>query len=113
MRARGGRLAMSGWTEQTEIPVEAVVQRMHDRGVRRFVFSSIDHDGTLGGPDLDGARQIAQAIRGSFIYSGGVSSVDDLRALAQLREVNLHGVIVGKALYEGRFTVSDGQTALA
>jgi phosphoribosylformimino-5-aminoimidazole carboxamide ribotide isomerase len=110
--ARGGRLATSGWTEQTEIPVESVVQRMHDRGVRRFVFSSIDHDGTLGGPDLDGARQIAQAIRGSFIYSGGVSTLDDLRSLVALRQVNMAGVIVGKALYEQRFTVRDAQQIL-
>jgi phosphoribosylformimino-5-aminoimidazole carboxamide ribotide isomerase len=110
--ARGGRLATSGWTEQTDIPVDSVVQRLHDRGVRRFVFSSIDHDGTLGGPDLDGARQIAQAIRGSFIYSGGVSTLDDLRSLVALRQVNMAGVIVGKALYERRFTVGEAQQIL-
>jgi phosphoribosylformimino-5-aminoimidazole carboxamide ribotide isomerase len=110
--ARGGRLATSGWTEQTDIPVESVVQRLHDRGVRRFVFSSIDHDGTLEGPDLEGARRIAQAIRGSFIYSGGVSTLDDLRALVGLRQVNMGGVIVGKALYEQRFSVSDAQRIL-
>ena len=111
--ARDGSLATSGWTEQTQIPIESVFERLGGRGVRRFVYSSIDRDGMLDGPDLEGARRAAHAVRGSFIYSGGVSSVDDLRALAQLREVNLHGVIVGKALYEGRFTVSDGQTALA
>jgi phosphoribosylformimino-5-aminoimidazole carboxamide ribotide isomerase len=110
--ARGGRLATSGWTEQTDIPVESVVRRLHDRGVRRFVFSSIDHDGTLEGPDLEGARRIAQAIRGSFIYSGGVSTLDDLRALMALRQVNMGGVIVGKALYEQRFSVSDAQRIL-
>ena len=96
-----------------QIPIESVFERLGGRGVRRFVYSSIDRDGMLDGPDLEGARRAAHAVRGSLIYSGGVSSVDDLRALAQLREVNLHGVIVGKALYEGRFTVSDGQTALA
>ena len=55
---------------------------------------------------------VAQAVRGSFVYSGGVSSLDDLRALAGLRQVNLGGVIVGKALYEGRFSVAEGQAAL-
>jgi phosphoribosylformimino-5-aminoimidazole carboxamide ribotide isomerase len=110
--ARGGRLATSGWTEQTEIPVESVVERLHYRGVRRFVFSSIDHDGTLGGPDLDGARRIAQAIRGTFIYSGGVSALEDLRSLVALRQVNMTGVIVGKALYEQRFSVRDAQQIL-
>jgi phosphoribosylformimino-5-aminoimidazole carboxamide ribotide isomerase len=110
--ARDGLLATSGWTEQTEIPVDSVAERMRARGVRRFVFSSIDRDGTMTGPDLDGVKRIAQAIRGSFIYSGGISSLEDLRALAELRQVNLSGVIVGKALYERRFSVSDAQGVL-
>jgi phosphoribosylformimino-5-aminoimidazole carboxamide ribotide isomerase len=110
--ARNGKLAAAGWSEQTEIPMEYVVERLGRRGVHRFVYSSIDRDGMLGGPDLDGARQIAAAARGSFIYSGGISSLDDIRALLALRQVNLSGVIVGKALYEGRFTVGDAQQAL-
>lgn len=110
--ARDGRLAAAGWTEQTDIPVESVFERVGGRGVRRFVYSSIDHDGMLTGPDLDGVRRVAQAVRGSFLYSGGVSSVDDLRALSGLRQVNLTGVIVGKALYERRFTIADAQLAL-
>jgi phosphoribosylformimino-5-aminoimidazole carboxamide ribotide isomerase len=110
--ARNGRLASSGWTEQTDIPVESVVATLGARGVRRFVYSSIDRDGRLAGPDLEGATAIAQAVRGSFVYSGGVSSLDDLRALAALRQVNMTGVIVGKALYEERFTVGEAQRAL-
>jgi phosphoribosylformimino-5-aminoimidazole carboxamide ribotide isomerase len=110
--ARDGRLAASGWAEQTEIPAEPVIARLGDRGVRRFVYSSIERDGTLTGPDIEGARRIAQAVRGTFQYSGGVSSVADLEALAALRQVNLGGVIVGKALYERRFTVAEGQAAL-
>ncbi len=109
---RGGRVATSGWTDQTEIPVEAVFERLSDRGVRRFVYSSIDRDGMLDGPDLDEARRIADAVRGSFIYSGGVSSLDDLRALSGLRQVNLAGVIVGTALYERRFGVEEAQGVL-
>ena len=110
--ARDGQLAMSGWTEQTPIPLEDVIDRLGARGVRRFVYSSIEHDGMLGGPDLDGVRRVARAVRGSFVYSGGVSSPEDLRTLAGLRQVNLAGVIVGKALYERRFTVGEGQSAL-
>jgi phosphoribosylformimino-5-aminoimidazole carboxamide ribotide isomerase len=109
---RAGKIATSGWTEQTEIPVESVFARLADRGVRRFVYSSIDRDGMLGGPDLDEAQRIAEAVKGSFIYSGGVASLDDLRALAGLRQVNLTGVIVGKALYEGRFEVGEAQRIL-
>jgi len=110
--ARAGRLATSGWTEQTEIPVEDVVERMRSRGVRRFVYSSIDRDGTMNGPDLDRARRFAQALQGSFVYSGGISTLDDLRALVALRQVNLSGVIVGKALYERRFSVPDALAVL-
>jgi phosphoribosylformimino-5-aminoimidazole carboxamide ribotide isomerase len=109
--ARNGRLATNGWTEQTEIPAESVIERLGQRGVRRFVYSSIERDGMLDGPDLKAVQRIAQAVRGSFVYSGGISSVEDLRALAALRQVNLSGVIVGKALYEGRFTVGEGIAA--
>jgi phosphoribosylformimino-5-aminoimidazole carboxamide ribotide isomerase len=110
--ARGGRVAGAGWTEQTDIPLEAVIEQLGARGVRRFVYSSIDRDGMLEGPDLDGARRVAEVVRGSYTYSGGVSSLDDLRALVGLRQVNLNGVIVGKALYERRFTVADAQAVL-
>ncbi len=110
--ARNGRLAASGWTEQTEIPVEPVIERLSHRGARRFVFSSIERDGMLTGPDVGGVKRVAEVVRGAFVYSGGVASLDDLRSLAALRQVNLVGVIVGKALYERRFTVAEGQEAL-
>jgi phosphoribosylformimino-5-aminoimidazole carboxamide ribotide isomerase len=109
--ARKGRLAAAGWLEQTELPVEVAIDRLQARGVSRFVYSSIERDGTLAGPDLEGLQRVAEAIRGSFVYSGGVASVDDLRAIARLGLANLVGVIVGKALYEQRFTVAEGQGA--
>ena len=110
--ARAGKLAGAGWTDQTDIPIGAVVERLGARGVQRYVYSSIDRDGMLGGPDLEGARRVAESVRGTYAYSGGVSSVEDLRALVELRQVNLRAVIVGKALYEGRLTVSDAQAVL-
>lgn len=110
--ARSGKVAGAGWTEQTDIPIEAVIEQLGNRGVRRFVYSSIDRDGMLQGPDLDGARRVAEAVRGTYIYSGGISSLDDLRALVELRQVNLRAVIVGTALYEGRFTVGEAQALL-
>lgn len=109
---RNRRLATRGWTDELDIPVETVIQRLGSRGVRRFVYSSIDRDGTLGGPDLEAARRAAEVVRGTFYYSGGISALEDLRALAGLRQVNLTGVIVGKALYEQRFSVQEGQEAL-
>jgi phosphoribosylformimino-5-aminoimidazole carboxamide ribotide isomerase len=109
---RDRRLATRGWTSDLEVPVEVAIQRLGDRGVRRFVYSSIDRDGTLSGPDLEAAREVAGVLRGSFLYSGGISSLEDLGALGALRQVNLSGVVVGKALYEQRFSVQDGQRAL-
>ncbi len=110
--ARDGKLASAGWTEQTEMPADSVVERLGARGVRRFVYSSIERDGMLQGPDLDAVLNIARVVRGSFIYSGGVSSLADLKALAELRQVNLSGVIVGKALYEGQLQVGEAQALL-
>lgn len=110
---RDRRVATKGWTDELDIPLEVVIEGLGRRGVRRFVYSSVDRDGTLTGPDLEAARLVAESVRGSFYYSGGVSTLDDLRALAGLRQVNLAGVIVGKALYERRFSVQEGQEALA
>jgi phosphoribosylformimino-5-aminoimidazole carboxamide ribotide isomerase len=110
--ARDGRLAAAGWLEQTEIPAEEVFARLTGRGVRSFVYSNIDRDGMMTGPDLDEVRRVAAAVRGRFLYSGGVATTADLEALAGLRQVNLAGVIVGKALYEGRFTIPEAQAAL-
>ncbi len=109
---RGGHVSTSGWTQTTQMLAPAVIGRLQDRGVRSFVFTDVDHDGMLDGPDLDAVRRVAEVVRGRFIYSGGIGSLEHLRALAGLRQVNLAGVIVGKALYERRFTVAEGQAAV-
>jgi phosphoribosylformimino-5-aminoimidazole carboxamide ribotide isomerase len=110
--ARDGRIAAAGWTEQTELTVEQALVDLQQRGVRRFVYSSIDRDGMLNGPDLDGARAFADGVEESFVYSGGIGELADLEALAGLREPKLSGVIVGKAIYERRFNVGDAQAIL-
>jgi phosphoribosylformimino-5-aminoimidazole carboxamide ribotide isomerase len=109
---RDGHVATAGWTQTTELPAVDAIRRLGARGVRSFVYSSVDRDGMLGGVDLDEVRAAAAAVRGRFIYSGGIGSLEDLRALHELRQVNLAGVIAGKALYERRFTVAEGQAAL-
>ncbi|MEJ7825499.1 MAG: 1-(5-phosphoribosyl)-5-[(5-phosphoribosylamino)methylideneamino]imidazole-4-carboxamide isomerase [Solirubrobacteraceae bacterium] len=109
---RGGFVSTAGWTETTTLPAGAVIARMQERGVRAFVFTNVDKDGMLEGPDLDEVRRVAEVVRGRFMYSGGIGRREDLAALAALRQVNLSGVIVGKALYERRFSVAEGQAAL-
>ncbi|MGH2897807.1 MAG: 1-(5-phosphoribosyl)-5-[(5-phosphoribosylamino)methylideneamino]imidazole-4-carboxamide isomerase [Solirubrobacteraceae bacterium] len=110
---RGGFVATAGWTQTTELPAGEAVERMQARGVRTFVFTNVDKDGLLGGPDLDEVRELAAVVRGQLIYSGGIGRREDLDALAALALENLGGVIVGKALYERRFTVAEGIAALA
>jgi phosphoribosylformimino-5-aminoimidazole carboxamide ribotide isomerase len=110
---RGGNVSTSGWQETTQMPAEAVIERLQNRGVRSFVYTNVDRDGMLEGPDLDEVKRIAAVVRGRFLYSGGIGQLDDLVGLAALRQVNLGGVIVGKALYEGRFTIPEGQSALS
>ncbi len=109
---RGGFISTAGWTETTELPAADAIRHLHDRGVASFVYSNVDRDGMLEGPDLDEVATIAEAVRGRFIYSGGIGTRDHLAGLAGLRQVNLAGVIVGKALYERRFTIAEGQAAL-
>jgi len=109
---RGGHVATAGWTETSRLPAVEAIVRLQDRGVRAFVYTDADRDGMLEGPDLGDVRAVAEAVRGRFVYSGGIGSAEDLRALASLRLVNLAGAISGKALYEGRLTVGEGQAAL-
>ena len=109
---RGGMISTSGWQQTTQMPAESVIERLQNRGVRSFVYTNVDKDGLQEGPDLAEVARIASAVRGRFIYSGGIGSLKHLRDLAGLRQVNMGGVIVGKALYEGNFTIAEGQAAL-
>ena len=109
---RGGMISTSGWQETTQMPAESVIERLQNRGVRSFVYTNVDKDGLQEGPDLEEVTRIASVVRGRFIYSGGIGTLDHLKALAGLRQVNMGGVIVGKALYEGHFTIAEGQAAL-
>jgi len=109
---RGGNVSTSGWQETTKMPAEAVIERLQHRGVRSFIYTNVDKDGMLEGPDFDEVARIAAVVRGRFLYSGGIGKLEDLSGLAALRQVNLGGVIVGKALYENRFTIDEAHDAL-
>ncbi len=104
---REGRVATEGWTETVDGRPEDVIARLVARGASRLVYTNVDRDGMLQGPDLEEVRRVAQAAHdGSLIYSGGIGRLEDLEGLAGLGEASLEGVIVGKALYERRFTVA-------
>jgi phosphoribosylformimino-5-aminoimidazole carboxamide ribotide isomerase len=106
---REGRVAAAGWTERLEERPVAALARLGDHGVRTLVYTDVDRDGLLAGPDVDRVAELVEASPADLVYSGGIGALDHLRALAALP---LAGVIVGKALYERRFTVAEAQAAL-
>lgn len=113
--ARSGEAAVRGWTEGSGVTVLEAIGWFADAGVAAFIVTDIARDGMLTGPDVEGLAAVLHATRADVIASGGVSSLDDLHALRAL-EVDgrqLAGVIVGKAIYEGVFTVSEALRALA
>jgi phosphoribosylformimino-5-aminoimidazole carboxamide ribotide isomerase len=110
--ARAGKVAAEGWTEESDLDTTDVIAELARRGLRRFVYTPVDVDGLMEGPDLDSLREVAAATDGEVIYSGGIGSLDDLRAVADLELDNVEGVIVGRALYEQRFTVAEARAAL-
>ncbi len=113
--ARSGRVAIEGWERETNATPGDLIAELAGRGVRRFVYTPVEVDGTMEGPAIDGLRAAAATAldaRADLTYSGGVGSLDDLRALAGLGLAAVSAVIVGRALYEGRFTVAEGQAAL-
>ncbi len=109
---RGRTLAARGWTREGGDLFE-VLQRLDKAGAARYVVTDITKDGTMRGPNLDLLREVCARTDKPVIASGGVSTLDDLRALATLEPVGVEGVIAGKALYAGAFTVAEALVALA
>jgi phosphoribosylformimino-5-aminoimidazole carboxamide ribotide isomerase len=109
---RAGRVATAGWTQTTGLTANEVVARLAEQGARELVYTNVDRDGMLEGPDLREVAELAGAVQGIFVYSGGIGALADLEALAALDAPSLDGVIVGKALYERRFTVAEALCAL-
>jgi phosphoribosylformimino-5-aminoimidazole carboxamide ribotide isomerase len=111
--ARRGKVATHGWTQVSDRDAIDLARELVTTGVRHLLYTDITRDGMLGGPNLAALRRLADAAPPlRVIASGGVSSLDDLRALRDLNLTNLFGVVVGRALYEGRFTVREAMHAL-
>ena len=110
--ARDGRVATHGWNRVGSLEAVAFAKSLAESGVRRIVYTDISRDGMLEGPNFEATRRLADAAQTKVIASGGVASLENLRALCGLG-AGIEGVIVGKALYEKRFTLRDAIAAVA
>jgi phosphoribosylformimino-5-aminoimidazole carboxamide ribotide isomerase len=109
---RGGKVSLSGWTETSDVEAPAAVAKMSERGVQRFLCTAIEVDGTMEGPAVGQLNEIAAATTAQVIASGGVGDLSHLEQLGRECAPNIEGAIVGRALYERKFTVAEGIEAL-
>jgi phosphoribosylformimino-5-aminoimidazole carboxamide ribotide isomerase len=100
--ARGGRVAVEGWAATSELSALDLVARFEDAGVAAVIYTDIDRDGVLQGLNMDATVALARATRIPVIASGGLSSIDDIRALLRPENAILEGAVSGRALYDGR-----------
>ena len=103
---RGRILAARGWTKEGGDLFETI-ERLDRDGCARYVVTDVTKDGTLKGPNLDLLRNVCKATNAPVIASGGISSLDDLKALKELVSIGVEGAIMGKALYAGAFTLAE------
>jgi phosphoribosylformimino-5-aminoimidazole carboxamide ribotide isomerase len=108
--ARGGRVAVEGWAEQSDLEARDLAQRFEDAGVAAIVYTDIERDGALQGVNVPATVAFAEAVSVPVIASGGVASLDDIAALLAVEDRGIEGVICGRALYDGRI---DAKSALA
>ena len=100
--ARDGKVAVQGWAETSEVTALDIAQRFEDAGVAAIIFTDISRDGLLKGLNLDATIELAERISIPVIASGGLASIEDVRALLAPRAERLAGAIAGRALYDGR-----------
>jgi phosphoribosylformimino-5-aminoimidazole carboxamide ribotide isomerase len=100
--ARDGKVAVSGWAETSELAALDIARRFEDAGVAAIIYTDISRDGLLKGLNLDATIALAEAIDIPVIASGGLASINDVKALLEPRARDLEGAIAGRALYDGR-----------
>jgi phosphoribosylformimino-5-aminoimidazole carboxamide ribotide isomerase len=109
--ARGGKVAVAGWNEITSIDAVDLGRRVQSWGVRRLQYTDVVRDGTLVGPNIPELVELSQATGLALTAAGGISSLDDLQRLGALGDAIVDEVIVGRALYDGRFTLAEAEKA--
>jgi phosphoribosylformimino-5-aminoimidazole carboxamide ribotide isomerase len=105
--AREGNVQISGWTEDSHLAAIDLARRLEDLGARLVIYTDISKDGVLEGLNIEATREMLESTELAVIASGGVSSISDVRHLAELDHWRLDGVIIGKALYEGRVEIEE------
>lgn len=105
--ARDGLVAVKGWVESSTSRALDLIREMERAGVKEVVYTDISRDGTLRGPNFDSTREIAENTGLNIIASGGVSSLEDIKKARELEEIGISGIIVGQALYTGKFTLEE------
>jgi phosphoribosylformimino-5-aminoimidazole carboxamide ribotide isomerase len=105
--ARDGKVAVQGWAEISELSALAIARRFEDAGVSAIIYTDIARDGLLKGLNLDATIALADSISIPVIASGGLASIDDIKALLEPRAKKLAGAIAGRALYDGRLDVAE------
>jgi phosphoribosylformimino-5-aminoimidazole carboxamide ribotide isomerase len=100
---RGGNISTSGWQQTTQMPADSVIERLQNRGVRSFIYTNVDRDGMLGGPDLELLARVVDRSGLPVVAAGGIRSPADLDAL---EEVGCEAAIVGRALLDGSLPLS-------
>ena len=108
--AKGGKVAVQGWSEVSEITAHDLARRFEDAGVSAIIYTDIERDGLLGGVNVEATAALAQAVRLPIIASGGVAGIEDIAALKAVGGRGIAGAICGRALYDGRL---DAAAALA
>ena len=106
--ARGGEVRVNGWREGAALSADELVARLADLGYRHLVFTDVSRDGMRCGVDAESYRHVAEVAGFPVVASGGIASLDDLRALAALGEGVIEGALTGRALYEGGFSLAAG-----
>jgi phosphoribosylformimino-5-aminoimidazole carboxamide ribotide isomerase len=111
--ARGGRVAVEGWAEVSEVSVLDLAKRFEDSGVAAIIHTDIDRDGAMSGMNVAATAALAEALTTPVIASGGVTSLDDIAAVKQAAGSGIVGVISGRALYDGRIDPAEALALLA
>jgi phosphoribosylformimino-5-aminoimidazole carboxamide ribotide isomerase len=105
--ARGGKAAIKGWTEGTSVDAIELAKRCEADGVSRIIYTDISRDGTSAGVNVEETARVARAVKIPVIASGGVATLQDIRRLREIEKEGVEGVIVGRALYSGGFTLAE------